>query len=305
MLFLRVPSNKLTGGNDMKQPHIRLSPKQVLLDLLTTVLGTALIGIPLAIFTVPNDIAPGGISGLATALAHLLPRLSVGAWTLLLNLPLLLGAWRLLGRHTLIYTLLSVPLMSFFIDFTSSLGLAYTGNTLIAAVFGGAISGAGLGLLFLRGITSGGTHLAALMLRRALPNVSSGTLLLFIDAAVVAFAAAVFKNIDVAIYSAIAIFVSSKMIDTICQGVDYAKVIYTVTERGEAVAALLNERTGRGTTVIPALGGYTKEHKQIIVTVTRRRVLAQTLQLIKQADPNAFTFVTDSTEVHGEGFRAD
>ena len=279
--------------------------KELLLDLLFTLIGTALVGVPLAVFTVPNDIAPGGVSGLATALAYLFPKLSVGAWTLLLNLPLLLGAWKLLGRKTLIFTLLSVPLMSFFIDFTTSLHIAYTNDMLIAAVFGGAISGLGLGLLFLRGITTGGTDLAALMVRRVLPNVPSGTLLLFIDASVVAFAVIVFKDIEVAIYSSIAIFVSSKMIDTITQGVDYAKVIYTVTDRGEEVTELLNTHTDRGTTVIPALGGYTKENKQIIVTVTRRRVLAQTLRLIKQADPRAFTFVTDSTEVHGEGFRAD
>lgn len=279
--------------------------QEIALDLLFTVVGTALVGVPLAIFTVPNDIAPGGVSGLATALAVLFPRLSVGTWTLLLNLPLLLGAWRLLGKRTLIYTLLSVPLMSFFIDFTGSLHIVYTNDLLIASLFGGAISGFGLGLLFLRGITTGGTDLAALMLRRVLPNVPSGTLLLFIDASVVAFAVLVFGDIEVAIYSSIAIFVSSKTIDAITQGVDYAKVIYTVTDRGEAVTEQLNSKTDRGTTVIPALGGYTKEHKQIIVTVTRRRVLAQTLRLIKEADPKAFTFVTDSTEVHGEGFRSD
>lgn len=279
--------------------------KDLLLDLFFTVFGTALVGVPLAIFTVPNDIAPGGVSGLATALATLSPGISVGAWTLILNLPLLLGAWKLLGKRTLIYTLVSVPLMSFFIDFTGSLNIAYTNDMLIASVFGGAISGLGLGLLFLRGITTGGTDLAALMLRRALPNLPSGTLLLFIDASVVAFAVIVFKDIEVAIYSSIAIFVSSKMIDTITQGVDYAKVIYTVTDKGEAVTELLNARTARGTTVIPALGGYTGENKQIVVTVTRRRVLAQTLRLIKEADPAAFTYVTDSTEVHGEGFRRD
>lgn len=289
----------------MKQLLKNYPPKELLLDLLFTLAGTALVGVPLAIFTVPNDIAPGGVSGLATALSFLFPRLSVGAWTLILNLPLLLGAWKLLGRRTLIYTLLSVPLMSFFIDFTGSLHIVYTNDMLIASVFGGAISGLGLGLLFLRGITTGGTDLAALMVRRMLPNVPSGTLLLFIDAAVVAFAVLVFKDIEVAIYSSIAIFVSSKMIDTITQGVDYAKVIYTVTDKGDELTNLLNTRTGRGTTVIPALGGYTKEHKQIVVTVTRRRVLAQTLRLIKETDPGAFTFVTDSTEVHGEGFRAD
>ncbi len=289
----------------MKTPFQKEKLKDTFLDLLFTVFGTALVGVPLAIFTVPNEIAPGGVSGLATALSSLIPKISVGAWTLMLTVPLLLGAGGLLGRRTLIYTLLSVPLMSFFIDFTGSLNIAYTNDMLIASVFGGGISGLGLGLLFLRGITTGGTDLAALMLRRVLPNVPSGTMLLFIDASVVAFAVIVFKDIEVAIYSSIAIFVSSKMIDTITQGVDYAKVIYTVTAHGDEVTKILNTKTDRGTTVIPALGGFTREDKQIIVTVTRRRVLAQTLRLIKSADPRAFTFVTDSTEVHGEGFRTD
>ncbi len=289
----------------MKIFSIDYSWKDFWIDILVTVVGTALVGVPLAIFTVPNDIAPGGVSGLATALAVLVPALSVGTWTMILNVPLMLGAWRLLGRRTLIFTLLSVPLMSFFIDYTGSLHIAYTNNMLIAAVFGGAISGFGLGLLFLRGITTGGTDLAALMLRRILPNLPSGTLLLFIDASVVAFAVLVFKDIEVAIYSSIAIFVSSKTIDAITQGVDYAKVIYTITAHGDAVTEALITKTDRGTTVIPALGGYTKENKQIVVTVTRRRVLAQTLRVIKDADHAAFIFVTDSTEVHGEGFKAD
>ena len=128
---------------------------------------------------------------------------------------------------------------------------------LLAAVFGGAIRGLGVGLLFLRGISTGGTDLAALLLRRVFPNVPSGTLLLLIDAAVVAFAVCVFRDLEVALYSTITIWVSSKVIDALAQGVDYAKVIYTVTDRGEEVTELLNTHTDRGTTVIPALGGYT------------------------------------------------
>ena len=129
-------------------------------------------------------------------------------------------------------------------------------------------------------------------------------MLLAVDGLVVAIAVLVFKDIEVALYSTIAIVVSSKVIDAIAQGVDYAKVIYTITEKGEEVSRALNERTQRGTTVIPAIGGWTGADKQMVVTVTRRHVLAQTLRIIKEADPAAFTFVTDSTEVHGEGFKS-
>ena len=276
-----------------------------LLDLLCILAGTALVGVAIAVFTVPNDIAPGGVSGLATALAVLTPHLSVGGWALLLNVPLLLACWRRMGLRPLLLTLLATVLLSGCIDLCGKLLPGYTNNPLLAAVAGGAVSGFGIGLLFLRGISTGGTDLAALLLKKLLPNIPSGTMLLAVDGLVVAIAVLVFKDIEVALYSTIAIVVSSKVIDAMAQGVDYAKVIYTVTERGEEVSRALNEKTIRGTTVIPAAGGWTGADKQMVVTVTRRNVLAQTLQIIREADPAAFTFVTDSTEVHGEGFKID
>ena len=273
-------------------------------DLLFALAGSLLVGLAIAVFTVPNDIAPGGVSGMATALAYITP-IRVGVWTLILNVPLLLAAWRMLGPRPLLMTLIATVLLSFFIDFFGGLLPGYTNNPLLAAVFGGALSGLGVGILFLRGISTGGTDLAALLLKRVLPNIPTGTLLLLVDAGVVAFAVCIFRNIEVALYSAITIWVSSKVIDALSQGVDYAKVIYIITDRGEEVSRVLNQHTDRGTTLVPAQGGYTGQDKQMVITVTRRSVLAQTLRLIREADPAAFTFVMDSTEVHGEGFKRD
>ena len=282
----------------------QLSVKELALDLLYAVVGSALVGAAISIFTVPNDIAPGGVSGLATALAYITP-IHVSAWNLIMNVPLLLGAWKLLGRHSLVFILISTALLSFFIELCDHLVPGYTNNVLLASVFGGVISGLGIGILFLRGLSTGGTDLAALMLHKAFPNVPNGTLLLLADATVVVIAVCIFRDIEVALYSTITIFVSSKVIDALAQGVDYAKVIYIITSEGEKVNDALCEQTDRGTTVIPAFGGYTNNNKQVIITVTRRNVLSQTLRVIKQADPRAFTFVTDSTEVHGEGFKLD
>ena len=288
----------------MKKLFAGASPKDLATDLLFTVLGSALVGFALSMFTIPNDIAPGGVSGLATALAHVTP-IHVSAWTLLMNIPLMLAAWRRLGTRTLFYTILSTLLLSFFIELGARCLPQYRSDTLVASVMGGVVSGFGMGLLFIRGVSTGGTDLLALLLKRPLPNLPTGTLLMIVDATVVAAAALIFRDFDVAIYSTITIFATSKLIDTITQGVDYAKVIYTVTDQGEEVSRVLNEFTERGTTLIPAVGGYTHEGKQIVMTVTKRRVLSQTLRLIRQTDPRAFTFVMDSTEVHGEGFRND
>lgn len=275
-----------------------------MLDLLFSVAGSAVLALAIAVFTVPNDIAPGGVSGLATALTHITP-ISVGLWALLLNVPLLLGAWRMMGFHSLLTTLFATVLLSALIDLFGAVFPPYTGNTLLAAFAGGVLSGAGVGLLFLRGISTGGTDLLALLLHRVLPNVPNGVLLLLADSAVVIFAVLIFRDLDVALYSAITIYISSKVIDAMAQGVDYAKVVYTVTDHGSEVSNALIQNTPRGTTLVSAEGGYTADRKQIVITVTRRSYLAQTLKLIKQTDPAAFTFVTDATEVHGEGFKGD
>lgn len=276
---------------------------QVLCDILVCIIGSALVGTALSVFTIPNEIAPGGISGLSTALAYMLG-VRVSVLTLVLNIPIMLAAYRLLGKRSFFYTLLSTALLSGFIELASFLPV-YTGNILIAAVYGGVLTGIGIGILFLRNITTGGTDLIALMLHKAFPNVPNGTILAVIDGIVVLIAVLVFRKIEVALTSVLTIYFSSKVIDLIAQGVDYAKVIYIVTDKGKELSAVLNSSTDRGNTVIKAFGGYTGAEKQLVITVTRRNVLAQTLRLIHATDPAAFTFVTDSTEVHGEGFKID
>jgi uncharacterized membrane-anchored protein YitT (DUF2179 family) len=276
---------------------------QVLCDILVCIIGSALVGTALSVFTIPNEIAPGGISGLSTALAYMLG-VRVSVLSLVLNIPIMLAAYRLLGKRSFFYTLLSTALLSGFIELASFLPV-YTGNILIAAVYGGVLTGIGIGILFLRNITTGGTDLLALMLHKAFPNVPNGTILAVIDGIVVLIAVLVFQKIEVALTSVLTIYFSSKVIDLIAQGVDYAKVIYIVTDKGKELSAVLNSSTDRGNTVIKAFGGYTGAEKQLVITVTRRNVLAQTLRLIHATDPAAFTFVTDSTEVHGEGFKID
>ena len=288
----------------MKRLHENSSVKNILIDLVYTIIGSALVGAALSMFTVPNDIAPGGVSGLATALAYITP-IRVSFWTLILNIPLLLCAWRILGKRALVFTLISTVLLSVFIDLSAAFLPASTNHPLLASFCGGVVTGLGIGMLFLRGISTGGTDLLALLLKRVFPNIASGTLLMMIDATVVAIAVLIFRDIEVALYSVITIFITSKLVDAMAQGVDYAKVIYVVTGMGDKLTDVLNRYTDRGSTIVPAIGGYTKDNKQIVITVTRRNVLSQTLRLIKQTDPDAFIFVMDSTEVHGEGFKLD
>ena len=222
-------------------------------DFVGCVIGSALVGVALSVFTVPNNIAPGGVSGLATALAYV-TGIHVSVLTLALNIPILVAAWRSIGKRTCFYTLLCTGLLSLFIELSERFFPQYTGNVLIAAVYGGVFSGLGMGLLFLRDITTGGTDLLALLLKKIFPNVPNGVLLMVVDVTVVLIAVAIFRDIEVALTSAITIFVTSKLIDTMAQGVDYAKVIYVITDKGAELSAELNKQTERGNTLMSHAG---------------------------------------------------
>ena len=226
--------------------------RDVLLDVLTVLFACPLISAAIAVFNVPNDIAPGGVAGLSTALAEVFPPISVGVWMVMLNTPLLLAAWRRFKRRALVMTLAATGSVAVLVDIFGLLLPAYSNNPLLAAIAGGTFTGLGAGLLLQRGISTGGTDLLALLLRRIFPNLRTGMLMLCIDISVVTFAVIVFKDIEVALYSAIAIFIVSKIVDAIAQGVDYAKVIYTVTEHGDEVSRAVTERADRGTTIVKA-----------------------------------------------------
>jgi len=279
-----------------------MKKNRLLTDVLYSILGSSLLAVALDMFIIPNHISPGGVSGLAAAIAALIP-ISVGTLSLIINLPLLIAAWRVLGFRQLSGTLIATVLLSLFIDLYAMFLPVYSGNILLASVLGGVLSGAGIGILFLRGISTGGTDLLSILLLRAMPNLPIGGLMLACDAGVVLVAVLVFHDIEVALYSVVVIFVSSKVIDSIMDGANYAKVVYIITEKGDMLTQMLNEKTDRGVTVLPGKGGYTGREKSVVITVTRQNMLAQTLALVKMADPDSFAFVCNAAEVHGEGFR--
>lgn len=276
--------------------------KTHLLDALFILLGSGATALGLAVFTAPNQIAPGGVSGIATALSYL-TGLPVGALSLVFNVPLMIVAWRRLGIGPLAKTIVATVLLSVLIDLFMAVIPPYQNNLLLASLMGGAFTGGGMGLLLVRGISTGGTDLVGLMLHKNNSTLSLGQLLMVIDGLVVVFAVIVFQDIEVALYSVVTIFVASKCIDVIQEGVDYAKVIYIITEKEEQLLEKLAHQMGRGVTALPARGGYTGKEKTMLMTIARRNEVSATLQVIRALDPEAFTILSDATEVLGEGFK--
>ena len=177
-------------------------------DYLVMILGAAVYALSVSFFTAPNEIAPGGVTGLATMLNHLLD-LPIGTTALLLNIPLLIwgaieSGWRFIIRTTII-----TGVVSLMIDLFSLLNIVYQGDRIIVAIFGGILSGTGLGLIFLRGGSTGGTDIIARNLNRRFPYLSIGSIVLLSDAVVVALSAIVYGSLENALYAVIAIFTSS------------------------------------------------------------------------------------------------
>ncbi len=276
--------------------------KRLLADSIAIIIGCALTALGLSVFTVPNNIAPGGVSGIATALSSLIG-IPVGTLSLVLNIPLMAVALKRLGLKPLAKTIAATVLLSAFIDLFALWLPGYTNNELLAALAGGGFMGVGLGLLLTRGISTGGTDLIGLMLFKMRPGFSMGQLLMAIDTLVVIFAVVVFRDIEVALYSVVALFVTSKTIDAIQEGLDHAKVIYIITDREEDLLNRIAHEMGRGVTVLPARGGFTGKDKTVLMTIARRNEVAMTLQAVRTIDPRAFTIISDATEVHGEGFK--
>jgi uncharacterized membrane-anchored protein YitT (DUF2179 family) len=277
--------------------------KSAITDVAAIVVGSGLTALGIASFTMPNNIAPGGVSGLATAIAHLLP-IPVGVMSLIINVPIFLLALKVLGIKPLVKTGIATLLLSIFIDLFSLLPIQYTGNILLSSVMGGGLMGIGIGVLFTRNISTGGVDLLTLILKRKRPHMSLGSLMLVLDGTVVLIAVFVFGEIEVALYSIVTIFCSSKLIDAIIQGVDYAKIVYIITENGEDIVRRLTLDMGKGVTQVFARGGYTGRDKMMIMTVSRRTELAAVQKIVRECDPAAFVIFLDATEVRGEGFKA-
>lgn len=276
--------------------------KERLLDVLYTVVSCAITALSITMFTLPNNIAPGGTAGLSTIFVAVTP-IGMSAWNLIINAPLMLVAFHQLGFKRLTKTIMGILLLSVFLELFGKYLPVYKDDVLIAALFGGVLLGLGSGVLFLRGGSTGGVDLLGILLLRALPNVPLGTITMSCNMIIVAAAALVFHNLNVAIYSCITLFIAGRVVDMITQGVDFAKVIYIITTKGDEVSAALITEEGRGVTQIQATGGYTKEQKQVLMTVVKKNRVAQLLRLVREVDPSSFTYVVNSTEVRGNGFK--
>ena len=284
-----------------------LNVKSVAIDNVFFIIGCVLYSLGVNIFAIPNNIAQSGITGLAIIINYLLPILQVGLLAFLLNIPLLVLAWIFIGKRFTMKTLWVTAMLSLVIDGVKLMmnkGLigAYTGDKLLAAMFCGAMCGAGLALVIVRGATTGGTDVVGRLLKSAFPHLSIAKMIMLSDGIIVLTAAIVFRSVDSAMYAAILIFVSSRIMDFILYGTGSGKMLYIFTQDGESVAKEIVSKGRRGATVIETKGGYTGERGNLIICAARSSEIPRIRKLVKNVDPESFIVLSEANEILGKGF---
>lgn len=276
--------------------------KEYTIDAAAFLGGSALFAVAIDTFSAPNAIAPGGATGLATIFNYL-TGLPIGTAILLINLPLFLLGWRFLGWRFLARTVAATILTSAFIDGLAPFLPQYQGDTLLAALYGGFLSGLGLGLVYLRGATTGGSDLGAKLLSLKLPHVPMGKLIMAVDLVIILAATVVYGTMESGLYAVIMLFISSRLIDGVLYGADTGKMMLIVSDRNDTIAARILHDVERGVTVLKAKGAYTGEDKEVLLCAVRRQEVFQIRAVIKSVDPDAFIVVSDVGEIIGEGFK--
>ncbi len=273
---------------------------QAFIDYSQIIVGSFLGALAYPMFLVPNNIAPGGVTGIATVINYLWG-FPVGITSLALNLPLFIIGYRSMGKRFVFRTLFATVCFSLMIDMLKI--PLVTEDELLASVFGGALLGFGLALILRGNATTGGTDLIARMVHRRFPIISIGVFLLIIDFLVV-FLAGVTMGMKHALYAMITVFVCSKALDTVLAGVSTNKVCYIISKEHEAIKQRILNDMERGVTVFKAKGGYSGESIYMLLCVVNRLEIMNLKEIVRCEDEKAFVFVMDTHETLGEGFHA-
>ena len=263
--------------------------------------GSLLFALAFDWFYAPNQVAMGGVTGAAQVINALVPALPVGVLAIVLNVPLFLAGWRLIGFHLLASSLFSMAVSSAAIDLIALAWEFPAMDPMLASLCGGALCGLGLGLVFSQGATTGGTDIVARLLKLKFPWLPMGQLLLVPDGAVLAAAALAFGDVSAALYGAVALFVTARVMDTVLYGLDTCKTAYIISDNWRRIADVLLEQD-RGVTILRGQGAYTGDDKQVLMVAFRQRDIVQLRRTVHSLDPRAFMIVCNAHEVLGEGF---
>ncbi len=277
---------------------------KIIIDMLFYLVGCFAYSAAITMFISANEISPGGLTGVATVLDFLYG-LPSGLVVFILNIPILVFGFLKLGGVFVLKTAAAVTILSVCLEFTDKFLPKIKTDNILASLFGGMLMGLGISLVMLRGATTGGIDIIAKLINKRFRHLTVGRLMLAIDAIIIAFAAVAYRNIESALYSAVALFASSKIMDTVLYGADKGKIIHIVTDAPEAICRDVNEKLGRGITRLSAMGGWTGQEHAMLMCTVRVHEVSSVYSVVYEHDAKAFIVVSDAGEIIGEGFKSE
>lgn len=266
-----------------------------------TILGSALFAFGFSCFLMPNDISPGGISGLALVAVELLKFGSVGSLSVLINLPLFLIAGVKIGRRFFFGSLTGMLVSSALIDVFALIPMPAT-EPLIGALYGGTLCGLGLGAVFAAGASTGGSDIVVRLLKLRWRDVPIGQISMAFDGMVAVITGIVFRDLNKALYTGVTVFLCGKIMDAVVYRFDYSKVALIMTKEHQKIAEVIDSRLGRGATFLHGEGSYTHQEMMVVLTAVKRQQITELKELVMEIDPNAFVIVQEAHQVLGDGF---
>ena len=276
--------------------------KDNVLWVLKILLGCALFSAGFSLFLEPRGMNAGGISGLAMLITRVVGFGSVGMIQILLNLPLFLMGGKRIGIRFFVGSLIGMLASSVMIDVIALYAPKITAEPLIAAIYGGILSGAGIGLVFVEGASTGGSDILIRLVQQKNRNFKLGTISFGFDFLVSVLTGIVFRDMTKTLYTLIAIFLTSRVIDMVVYSFDNSKVALIISPEYEKIAEMVCDKLGRGVTYLYGQGYYSRKDTKVLLVAVKRYQLAQLKEYVVQIDPDAFIILQDAHQVLGDGF---
>lgn len=275
--------------------------QKFIIESVETIAGAFIMAIATSLFLLPNQLSSGGIAGIATIFYYLL-KIPMGTTILIFNIPLFIFSVYKLGKGFFIKTIIGTTTFSIFIDLLDKLN-PLTQDRFLACIYGGIIIGLGTAILLKANSSTGGSDLVSILVKEYNSDIRMSNVIIIIDTIIVVLNVLFFKEIEIGLYSAIAIYLMGKIIDIIFEGIYFTKLLVIISDKNEEIAEQIGDRVRKGTTGLFGKGMYTNKEKLILICAASRGDVSKVKQISKKIDPKSFIIIANAREVVGLGFK--
>ena len=279
----------------------KLRLKKNFYDVLLMVIGCLIMALGTSFFLLPNQLSSGGFTGISTIFFYLL-KFPIGTTMFVLNIPLFILGYIRLGKKFIIKSIIGTTILSLFLNALEKVPIIVQ-DKFLASIYGGIIVGIGMSLILKSKTSTGGTDLLIYIIRSFKPEFQTSSLIIIIDVVIVGLNILFLRNIEIGLYSAIAIYIMGKMVDIVFEGINFTKIIFIISNKLETISKELESKTSRGSTGIYTRGMYTNEDRMMLMCVGNRNEIAKIKEIALKIDKKAFVIITNSREIFGKGFK--